>query len=96
MIETEVYRVIQEALNNILKHAHATYVFVKIVEDQNHINVIIQDNGRGFDQTLTGKSGGLGFRNIRERIRKIGGTFRIDTAPGQGTSIHIEIKSNPK
>ncbi len=95
-IETEVYRVIQEALNNILKHAHATYVIVKIIDDQNHFYVTIQDNGKGFDQALIGKSGGHGFRNIRERIHRIGGIFRIDTAPGQGTSIHIEIKAKPK
>ena len=96
MTETEVYRVIQEALNNILKHANATYVFVKIIEDQNHLYVAIQDNGKGFDQTLTEKSGGYGFRNIHERIRRIGGTLHIDTAPGQGTSIHIEIRAKPK
>ncbi len=92
-IETEVYRVTQEALNNILKHAQATLVVVKIRSDLNHFNITIQDNGKGFDPSALEKGGGLGFRNIRERIHGIGGAFRLDTAPGQGTSMYIEVKT---
>lgn len=92
-IETEVYRVVQEALNNILKHAHATLVAVKIKSDRSRIQVTIQDNGKGFDPTVIDKSGTLGLRNIRERIHRIGGTFRLETAPGRGTSVHIEVEN---
>ncbi|MEJ2262652.1 MAG: PAS domain S-box protein [Anaerolineales bacterium] len=92
-IETDVYRVIQEALNNILKHAHATFIAVKIKSDGARLQVTIQDNGKGFDPAMIEKSGRLGLRNIRERIHRIGGTFRLETAPGQGTSVQIEVEN---
>ena len=91
MTETEVYRVIQEALNNILKHAHATYVFVKIVEDQNHINVIIQDNGRGFDYESLENDQSLGLKLIRERTEMLGGNFEVDSATGKGTRVTFSL-----
>ena len=92
-IETELYRVIQEALNNILKHAHATLVDVKIKSKRKRIYLTIQDNGKGFDPSGIEKGGGYGFRNIRERIHSIGGTFILETSPGQGTSMSIEVES---
>jgi len=92
-IEIEVYRVIQEALNNILKHAQASLVVVKIQSDRNLVHVTIQDNGKGFNPIQIEKGGGLGFHNIRERIHRIGGIVRLETVPGFGTSLQIEVKT---
>ena len=92
-IEIEIYRVVQEALNNILKHAQATHVVVKIRGDQDGFYLTIQDNGKGFDPTLAEKSGGFGLRNIRERIHQVGGKVCLETASGQGTALHIEIEN---
>jgi PAS domain S-box-containing protein len=90
-VETELYRVIQEALNNILKHAKATQVNVKIVRDHKRFQLTIQDNGAGFDPTLVEKSGGLGYQIIQERVHQIGGSFRVEAAPQQGTALTIEL-----
>ncbi len=86
-IEAEAYLLIQEALNNILKHAHATRVSVKIICDQNRVLLAIMDNGKGIDSSAFEQGRGLGFRNIRERTRRIGGAFRVETAPDRGTAI---------
>jgi PAS domain S-box-containing protein len=90
-VETELYRVIQEALNNIHKHAKATEVNVKIVRDHKRFQLTIEDNGSGFDPTLVEKSGGLGYQIIQERVHRIGGTFRVEASPQQGTALTIEL-----
>lgn len=90
-VETELYRIIQEALNNILKHAKATQVTVKMVSDKKQFQLMIQDNGAGFDPALVEKSGSLGYRIIQERAHRIGGTFRVETAPQQGTTVTIQL-----
>jgi PAS domain S-box-containing protein len=92
-VETELYRVTLEALNNILKHAQATQIVVNISSDERRFNLTIQDDGKGFDASIFEKGGGVGIRNMQERVQKIGGVVRVDTAPGRGTTILIEVEN---
>ena len=88
--EIVVYRIIQELLNNVVKHAHATEVFVQIMRHDKNLNITIEDNGIGFnvDAVDYKKSAGLG--NVRSRVDYLTGQFDIKSTPGSGTSIHIE------
>lgn len=88
-MEQAVYRVIQEALANISRHSGASRVDISLVYNPDLLQVTIADDGRGFD--MNQKAKGLGFRSMRERISSIHGTFQVQSAPGQGTRIIIQI-----
>jgi PAS domain S-box-containing protein len=90
--ESELYRIAQEALNNVSKHAHADRVKVILHGKQDSFRMIIEDNGVGFDPETTVQAGGQGLRNIRERAEGIGAACWIESTPGQGTKIMIEVK----
>jgi signal transduction histidine kinase len=98
--ETEInlFRVVQEALGNVQRHAKATEAAVKIVESHPHIIVRVEDNGVGFDVSsglaaaMEEKRMGLG--GMRERIKLLCGNLRVLSSPGQGTRIVAEIPSN--
>jgi two-component system, chemotaxis family, CheB/CheR fusion protein len=92
-IETNLYRIAQEALNNIYKHAQATRVEVIFERRADHIVLIIEDNGRGFDTSDVAVQGeeerGMGLTGMRERAALIGGRLEIESQPGDGTTIII-------
>jgi signal transduction histidine kinase len=93
-VETAVFRIVQEALTNILKHAEATRVSVMLEYRYDELLVIVEDNGRGFqlDVPLTVKApGGLGLVGIRERVALVGGKLNIESEPGSGTTLAIRI-----
>ena len=94
-MEIHVYRIIQECVNNIIKHAHATAGKVTIKRWYNRLNIDIEDNGSGFDVSLqrTRNERGIGLHGILERTRFIGGTMRIESNPGKGTRVLITIKT---
>jgi signal transduction histidine kinase len=81
----------QEALNNTLKHAGATRCRVSLERDVRSLRLIVADNGNGFDHAAAPGKMGLGLASIAERVRMLAASYRIDTAPGQGTTLHIEI-----
>lgn len=85
------YRVIQEALTNVRRHACATRVRIQIGRRGNWIRCLVIDNGTGFDPAATGTSGkpGLGLQGIRERMNALGGKLRIQSAEGHGTKLEI-------
>jgi signal transduction histidine kinase len=86
----ELLRVIQESLSNALKHANATHVVLKFDAQDGRLLITISDNGRGFDADQSGTSrlgGGNGLRIIRERVSGLGGNFRMESAPGRGTTL---------
>lgn len=88
-IEIQIFRIIQELLTNIIKHAKANEVTIQFSEDENQIEVMIEDNGIGFNiQTTTL---GFGLTNIEARLENLNGTINIDSAPGNGTTIIITI-----
>lgn len=93
---TVLYRVVQEALSNAAKHARATRVHVGIQKDAGTIRMRIEDDGKSFQvqRVLDSKrSRGLGLLGMRERVEMVGGSFRVESAPGKGTSILAEIPS---
>jgi signal transduction histidine kinase len=90
-IKIYLYRIIQEALNNIVKHAEATIVDVSFLFENKTINLAISDNGKGFDITQKRKAGN-GIYNMNDRAEILGGTFNIISAPGQGTTILVKLK----
>ncbi len=93
-LEEALYRIAQEALNNALKHARATAVFVRIQVQDGRVSMTIGDNGRGFEPLAIGDKGGLGLQNMRERADRIGGEITISSAPGEGTVVSVVTASS--
>ena len=85
-LETTIYRVVQEALTNVAKHAEATRATVTVVERDGVVEVAVTDDGRGLPEGET--SAGFGLIGMRERVRLAAGRFDIETSPGQGTTVH--------
>jgi signal transduction histidine kinase len=89
-IKHALYRVVQEALQNVIKHAHATRVELKLRQSDHSLTLEIKDNGTGFD-TSQPFPGHLGLQSMQERITRFGGTFQVESQPSAGTHIHVEI-----
>lgn len=89
--ETILYRVIQECVNNTIKHAEATELDISIQNSDGGIDVLIEDNGKGFNANFTGEKEGLGLQNIRSRISFLKGTVQWDSSPGNGTVVAIHL-----
>jgi PAS domain S-box-containing protein len=87
-IENGLYNIIQEALNNILKHSNATKISVRIEDDTHHASVEIVDNGVGFNQSSA--CGGVGLSSMKERVEKMGGRLDITSTPNQGTRVRVQ------
>jgi signal transduction histidine kinase/DNA-binding NarL/FixJ family response regulator len=90
----ELYRITQEALNNILKHAAAKKVTVHLHSNLKQVELRIVDDGKGFNPELIDEHGGMGLNNMRERVEKLGGLLTIVSAPGEGTTVTCVIKSS--
>lgn len=90
-VETVLYRVIQETVNNVIKHSGANSLDIQLTKDQEGINVMIEDNGRGFDISQIEKFEGIGLKNIRTRVNYLKGTVDFSSSPGKGTLIAIFI-----
>jgi two-component system sensor histidine kinase DegS len=88
-----VYRLMQECLTNVVKHARATVVRVSVAREGGAVRVEVADDGVGFVREATGpgKRGGLGILGMRERMGLVGGEFRIDSSPGKGTTVSARI-----
>jgi two-component system NarL family sensor kinase len=89
--EIIIYRIVQELLNNIMKHAAATEVFVQIIREGNRLNVVVEDNGKGFDAGHPENNKGTGLTNVRSRVDYLKGQLDIHAEPGKGTLINIEF-----
>src|SRR5919202_264366 len=87
--EQELYRIAQEALNNVLKHAHAQHVDVRLEVSLDCATLEIVDDGIGFE--LAPGVDGLGFPGMRERADRLGGTLRVESSPGAGTRVFVEV-----
>ncbi|MES2763610.1 MAG: tetratricopeptide repeat protein [Bacteroidota bacterium] len=90
--EMVLYRVVQESVNNVIKHAQASTLEIQIILDEEGVSLTIEDNGKGFDTTK--QSEGIGLQNLRSRITFLKGEIDIQSAPGKGTLIAIFIGSN--
>ncbi len=93
-VETVLYRVIQECVNNVIKHSGATLLDISLIKDNDGIAATIEDNGKGFDSTDKNKYDGIGLKNIISRITYLKGTIDFDSSPGKGTliAIHVPVK----
>ncbi|MFN0213234.1 MAG: ATP-binding protein [Saprospiraceae bacterium] len=91
--QTEVilFRIAQELLNNIVKHADAKQVLVQLMENDGRINLTVEDDGKGFDQEKLKVAPGVGWLNIQSRVEYLGGTLDLRTAPGKGSSVSVEL-----
>ena len=93
-VEIVLYRVIQECVNNVIKHSGANQLHISLIKDSDGISVTIEDNGKGFNATDIGKYDGLGLKNILTRIEYLKGTVEWDSAPGKGTVVAIHVPVN--
>lgn len=88
-----VYRIIQELLNNAIKHANATSALVQLNKTEDALSVTVEDNGKGFDTAILGKVEGIGWTNIQHRIDFLKGKLDVQSGEGNGTFVHIEISN---
>lgn len=89
--ETVIYRVIQETVNNVIKHAEASKLDIQIIKDEEGIAVTIEDDGKGFDKDKLDLKSGLGLSNIYSRVGFLKGTVDVDSSEGNGTLIAIHL-----
>jgi len=89
--ETVVYRVVQEALANVARHAGATEVSVTVVEFADRVRILVEDDGAGFDVTARAPRGHLGLDGMDERARLIDGVLEVTSTPGEGTTVMLEV-----
>ncbi|HVG12399.1 MAG TPA: sensor histidine kinase, partial [Flavisolibacter sp.] len=87
-----VYRIIQEQLNNVLKHAEATEVLVKLTSEGGHLHLSICDNGKGFN--TAGSRAGIGLMNMRTRAENLNGAFAVRSSPGGGCGVEVTMPYN--
>ena len=90
-IETVLYRVIQECVNNVIKHSGASVLDISLVKEDKEITATIEDNGKGFDSSANEKKEGIGLKNIRTRIEYLKGTVDFKSKPGEGTLVALHI-----
>ena len=90
-METNIYRIIQESLNNIIKHSGADTVEINISKVSKTVNVSIKDNGKGFDFNDENILKGFGLAGIRERTRILEGDLQISSQIGGGTELKLQI-----
>jgi signal transduction histidine kinase len=86
-IETILYRIIQECVNNVIKHSGANTLDITIIKEPGEITATIEDNGKGFDTTDKEKFEGIGLKNMRTRVDYLKGTIDFDSSPGNGTVV---------
>jgi len=92
-LEISIFRMVQELATNIIKHAGATEATIHLTHHDDIINLIIEDNGRGFKEDETVTDAGMGLQSIKKKVTQLGGTMEIDSTPFKGTTIIIDIPS---
>lgn len=99
-IETTVYSIVREALNNVRRHARAANVWLKVSRDNDCLLVTVEDDGRGFDvkavEASYGERGSIGLLNMRERAETMGGHWSIESTLGQGTRVGLSVPLYPQ
>lgn len=88
-LETGIYRIVQEALTNAVKHGNAKRAAVEVVEDEQAVHVSVRDDGNGFDPTAA--TDGFGLLGMRERVELLGGQLTIKSDPGMGTQVRVSV-----
>jgi signal transduction histidine kinase/lipopolysaccharide biosynthesis regulator YciM len=93
-VETVLYRVIQECVNNVIKHSGANNLDISLIKDADGISATVEDNGRGFDAKDKQKFEGIGLKNINSRVTFLKGSVDFDSSPGKGTLVAIHVPIN--
>lgn len=91
--QAELLRIVQEALNNVRRHADATLVRVEASHEDGELRIRVADNGRGFDPSILGRSG-YGLRSMAERAEMVGGELTVDTRPQDGTRVEVRLRTS--
>ena len=88
-----IYRIVQELINNTMKHAAAKNAIVQVSKVNEQLSITVEDDGKGFDTTILQGTKGIGWTNIQSRVNFLKGTLDIQSAAGKGTSVHIELNN---
>ena len=86
-----VYRILQELTTNVVKHAEAQHLLIQLLRSEDVLTIIVEDDGKGFEQATALEKNGIGLRSITSRVSYLQGSITWDTVPGQGTSVMIAI-----
>jgi len=89
--ELTVYRMVQELVNNVIRHSDARHAYVQLSRRQDSMMISVEDDGKGFDRQKVVDSAGMGIRSIQQRVRTLGGTVGIDSSEGNGSSVYVEL-----
>ncbi len=90
-LEISVFRIIQELVTNVIKHANANNATINISQYENNLNIIIEDDGVGFNIKTVDLKNGMGISSIKTRIEHLNGSFNIDSTINKGSSVIIDI-----
>ena len=90
-VETVLYRIIQECVNNVIKHSGANTLDISLIKDTDGIAATIEDNGHGFDSKDNTKFEGIGLKNVLSRVQFLKGTLEFDSSLGKGTLVAIHV-----
>ena len=88
-----VYRIVQELMNNTMKHAGAKSAIVQVSKTNGEISITVEDDGKGFDPLVLQLAKGIGWSNIQSRVEYLKGKVDVQSEPGKGTSVHIELNA---
>ncbi len=88
--QLELYRIVQELISNILRHAQATQITIQITQHDQNINLLVEDDGVGFN-TWEGNRKGMGLKNIQVRVEKLNGSCHVDSGKGNGTTVIVDL-----
>ena len=91
-VEEALYNIAREALNNILRHAQASNVAIRLVQNDSLVKLEIQDDGVGFDPSIKSRPGRLGLKGMEEKVSQMGGSLIVSSKPGEGTTIRMEMR----
>lgn len=90
--EVTVYRIVLELVNNALKHSDAHQINIQVIVENDRLNLVVQDNGKGFDHENTDRNKTTGLNSINSRVESLGGKMELYTSPGKGTEVQVEFK----
>jgi two-component system, NarL family, sensor kinase len=90
-VESVLYRIVQECVNNVIKHAGASQLDISLIKEEKEISVTIEDNGRGFNASDKANFEGIGIKNVQSRVDYLKGTVEWDSAPGKGTVVMVHV-----
>ena len=94
-VEIVVYRIVQELINNAVKHSGSSKILVQLMRHEDQLNITVEDNGKGFNVGQMNSRNTAGLQNIQSRVNYLNGKMDLQSQPGNGTSIYIECELNP-